>query len=73
MTAERKKYTGYKDDNGNNIFVGDELMSEWNYRVLVKELDGAYYGELLCEDSHSCKNIPYSLNSGNGYIKIIRK
>ena len=66
-----RKPTGYLDDNGEPIFVGDILESEWKYQVVVQESeDGDFYGKLICEDSHSCKDIPYSLNEGAGHVKI---
>ena len=65
-------FTGYFDDANNPIFVGDKLKSEWNYEVLVvKDEDGDYSGKLVCDNNHSCKNIPYALNKGKGYSKII--
>ncbi len=61
-------YTGYFDDNGDPIFVGQKLKSEWNYEVIVcKSDDGSFYGQLVCDDNHSCKNIPYALNDGMGH------
>jgi hypothetical protein len=30
-----------------------------------------YCGKLVCDENHSCKNIPYALNKGKGYNKII--
>jgi hypothetical protein len=41
-------------------------MSTFN-EVIVYEDNGNYYGKLICDDNHSCKNIPYSLNNGKGY------
>ena len=65
-------FTGYFDDANKPIFVGDKLRSDWNYEVIVvKDEDGDYSGKLVCDDNHSCKNIPYSLNKGKGYSKII--
>jgi len=64
------KFTGYYDDNKQPIFVGDKLKSEWNYDVIVYKSGTEYLGKLVCEDNHSCKNIPYSLNKGKGHIKI---
>lgn len=65
-------FTGYFDDTNKPIFVGDKLRSEWNYEVIVvKDEDGDYSGKLVCDDNHSCKNMPYSLNKGKGYSKII--
>lgn len=61
-------YTGYFDDNGEPIYVGEKLKSKWNYEVIVcKSDDGSFYGKLVCDDNHSCKNIPYSLNDGMGH------
>jgi hypothetical protein len=61
-----------RDDRGNIIYIGDTLKSEWGYSVIVvKDTDGSFSGKLICEDNHSCKNIPYSLNRGKGYIKIL--
>jgi hypothetical protein len=59
----------YLDDNGNKISLGDTLKSEWGYEVIVrKDIDGHYYGQLVCDKNHSCRTIPYSLNNGKGYI-----
>ena len=66
-----KIFTPYLDDNGRTIFVGDKLLSEWGYEVIVvKDDDGSYSGNLVCDDKNSCKNIPYSHNKGEGYIKV---
>lgn len=61
--------TGYFDDNGKSIYVGDRLKSEWGYEVIVEMIDGEYVGKLVCDENHSCKDIPYSLNMGRGYYK----
>ena len=66
------EFTGYFDDNNQKIFLGDRLKSKWGYEVIVvkdKET-GEYTGKLVCEDNHSCKNIPYSLNQGKDHVKI---
>lgn len=69
-----KAFTGYYDDNKEPIFVGDKLKSKWNYEVIVvKNEDGTYHGKLVCDDNHSCKNIPYALNKGKDYIKITQR
>lgn len=66
-----KKFTGFFDDNQKPIYVGETLKSEWNYEVVVIDNgDGEYSGKLVCDENHSCKNIPYALNKGEGYIKI---
>jgi len=68
---KEKESTGFFDDNSQPIHVGDTLQSEWNYKVIViKDSDGDYTGKLVCDDNHSCKDIPYGLNDGKGYIKI---
>jgi len=68
---KKNNFTGYFDDNNEPIFVGDKLKSEWNYEIIVvKDSDNSYYGKLICNDNHSCKNIPYALNNGSGYCKI---
>lgn len=60
--------TKYLDDNGNKIFLGAKLKSEWGFEVIVKMYeDGGFYGQLVCNDKHSCKNMPYALNNGRGY------
>lgn len=67
-------FTGYFDDKNQPIFVGDKLRNEFNYGVIVvKDENGDYSEKLICEDNHSCKNIPYLLNKGKGYSKIIYK
>ena len=64
-------FTGYYDDNNNPVLVGDTLKSEWGYEVIVeKDEDGYYTGKLVCEENHSCNNIPYALNSGKGHTKV---
>jgi len=71
----RVNFTGYFDDNNHPICVGDKLKSEHGYEVIVfKDSDDAsYYGQLVCDNSHSCKNIPYSLNEGKGHVIISKK
>lgn len=69
-TNKGDEFTGFFDDTNKPIFVGDKLKSEWGYEVIViKDEDGGYSGKLVCEDSHSCKNIPYDLHEGKGYKK----
>ena len=64
-------FTRYYDDNNNPILVGDTLKSEWGYEIIVvKDDDGDYSGKLVCDDNHSCKNIPYGLNEGKGHTKV---
>lgn len=64
-------FTGFYDDNKAPIFLGDKLKSEWNYEVIVcRDEDNHYYGKLVCDSKHSCKDIPYALNKGEGYKKV---
>lgn len=64
-------FTGYSDDNGSKILIGDKLRSEWGYEVIVvKDEDGDYTGKLICDENHTCKNMLYALNNGNGYTKV---
>jgi hypothetical protein len=67
----KKEFTGFYDENRSKIYLYDKLRSEWNYDVIVhKDENGDYYGKLVCDKNHSCKDIPYALNSGKGHIKI---
>lgn len=63
--------TPYFDDNHQQIFVGDRLHYEYGYDVIVyfNKESNEYLGKLVCGRDHSCKNTPYSLNKGSGYIK----
>lgn len=70
LKGEDKMETGYFDDNGKSIYVGDRLKSEWGYEVIVEMIDGEYVGKLVCDENHSCKDIPYSLNKGKGCCKV---
>lgn len=65
-----KTFTGYYDDNGNAINVGDKLKSKYGYEVIVVSDNEGYSGKLVCDNNHSCKNISYALNNGEGYTKI---
>jgi len=72
MITISTEHTGMYDDNNKPIYVGTTLKSEWGYEIIViKDSDGSYTGKLVCDDNHSCKDIPYALNNGQGYkIKI---
>jgi len=64
-------FTGFIDEEGNAIYVGDILSSQYGYTVTVCQYDTKdFYGSLNCEIGHSCRNIPYALNSGHGYTKV---
>lgn len=69
LIMSEAKFIGMYDDKGSRICVGDRLLSKWGYEVIVEEKEGEYYGKLICEPGHSCENIPYALNNGDGYIK----
>lgn len=68
----KTEFTGYWDDKNTPIFVGDTLKSEWGYEVIVQKAKNGkeFYGQLVCDKNHSCKNIPYALNKGKGHIKV---
>jgi hypothetical protein len=62
-----------KDDKGKSIELGDILESDWGFKIkVVKDIDGHWYGELICDPSHSCHKLPYALNGGKGYTKVER-
>lgn len=62
--------TGYKDDDGNYINIGDILISEYGgeFEVVVDE-DGDIYCMMNIAEEHSCREIPYALNNGYGWRK----
>lgn len=64
--------TGYFDDNGEPIFVGDKLKSIYGYEVIVAKYDDKddFYGQLVCDSTHPCKTIGYSLNEGKQHTKV---
>ena len=66
------KSTGFFDDRGVEIMLGDILQNEYNYKVIVKGKKGDFYGKLICENEKysPCKNIPYALNNGRGFRVI---
>lgn len=66
--------TPYFDDNKKEIRVGDILESKDGYQVKVYKIveTGEYVGKLICEPTHSCADIPYSLNKGKGF-KIVKQ
>ena len=50
-----------------DIREGQILECKWGYDVIVKKDDFGFYGKLICDDNHPCKNIGYALNDGEGY------
>lgn len=60
-----------KDKHGNIINLGDILISDYGYSVIVMEYHSTHdwYGRLICDPDNSCVNIPYALNNGHGYTK----
>jgi hypothetical protein len=51
-----------EDKNGNILKVGDIVHNEWGYDLIVSKNDKlGWYGTLVCEENHSCKDIPYAL------------
>ncbi len=55
-------------DDGIEIKIGDRLVSECGYEVIVYADENLeLVGKLVCEPGHSCEDIPYSLNNGDGH------
>lgn len=53
-----------KDKNGTAINVGDVVRDKYGYDLIVSvDSDGDYFGKLVCDETHSCRNIPYALVS----------
>lgn len=51
-----------KDKNGVPLNVGDKVHNEWGYDLIIRQDEyGDYYGELVCEPTHSCYGIPYAI------------
>lgn len=64
-------FTGMTDDAGTAINVGDTLRSQDGYSVVVcADTDGSFFGRLVCEEDHSCRDIPYGLNGGAGHVVV---
>ncbi len=66
----KKEFTNYYDDNGRRIYVSDTLKCKHGYKIIVRKGNNDYYGELVCDENNSCKDIPYHLNNGKGHVKI---
>lgn len=61
------------DTKGRLIQLGDTLQSVWGYKVeVIKDERGELTGKLICKPNHSCANINYALNDGEGYTIINR-
>ena len=59
-----------RDKNGSSLKVGDVVRNKYGYDLIVSvDSDGEYFGKLVCDETHSCRNIPYSLNSDD-IVKI---
>ena len=53
------------------IQEGDVLRCKWGYHVRVyRSDDGELSGQLICDPSHPCANIPYCLNNGADYYHL---
>jgi hypothetical protein len=64
------KNTGFKDQYGNVLMIGDFVYSSDGYDLQIKGSESGYYGRLICEKGHSCENIPYCLNGGEWLVKF---
>lgn len=62
--------TGMTDDKGVAICVGQTLQSKYGYQVVVVSDGDGFMGRLVCTEGDSCRDIPYSLNSGAGYTVL---
>ena len=61
-------------DDGIEIKIGDRLLSEWGYEVIVYADENLeLVGKLVCESGHPCEDIPYSLNNGDGHKHVLYK
>lgn len=71
MGENNENFIGFYDDNNQPILVGNKLKNEWGFEVIVVKNKNGYSGKLVCNNKHSCKDVPYALNKGKGYNKII--
>ena len=62
--------TGICDKNGMPIFVGDILKHRDGYRVVVQKGTYGFFGKLVCNPSHPCALIPYSLNNKQDWTLV---
>lgn len=57
-----------------DIKENDILVCNNGYCVVVrKNKQNELYGQLICHPKDSCSKIPYALNKGVGYTKILSK
>ena len=53
-----------KDKNGTPLNVGDKVHNDWGYDLIIKRNEyDEYYGQLVCNETHSCHDIPYAIVS----------
>lgn len=53
-----------KDKNGHRLMPDDKVHDKYGFDMTVHNTKiMGWYGMLICEDNHSCKNIPYALVS----------
>jgi len=66
------EWTGLRDRNGQFIHVGDIVNSIFGYNLLVckDREDGHFYGSLICEIGHSCRNIGYNISNSKEELLI---
>lgn len=58
------KATNIKDKNGVILKVGDTVRNIYGYDLIVSvDSNGKYFGKLVCDETDSCKDIPYALIS----------
>jgi urease accessory protein UreE len=53
-----------------SIKAGDILICEDGYAVVVRKIGNDLVGQLICPADHSCSKVAYSLNNGNGHVKL---
>ncbi len=67
-TKEYDSWSGFFDDNDEQIHVGNKLIHEDFYEVEVVILaNGEYTGKVLNFIKHDIFILHYSLNNGKGY------
>ncbi len=61
----------YTDDR-EKVHEGDILKCIDGYKVIAK-FDGHWYGQLICDDNNSCKNIPYDISTGHSIVEMAQR